>query len=117
VQNAVDITNVRNIIKNAVIIQDVVEAVLLKNVHLTATVIVIVLKPLKNVNVRPKHRTNVRRNVAIVRATKFVRKKINMMYVIKLNCSKMVYSTMRKMRKYFSSLLDKMREFLFYCCI
>jgi hypothetical protein len=106
VQNAVDIPNV-------VIMQDAVEAVLLKNVHLTVTVIVIVLETPKNSNVRPNHRMNVRRNVAIVRLIKFVRKRRNIMYVIKLNCSKMVYSTMRNMRKYFSSLLDKMRKFVF----
>jgi len=106
VQNAVDITNV-------VIIQDAVEAALLKNVHLTVTMNVIVIKSLKNANVRPNHKMNVKKNVANVRATKYVRKRRNMMYVIKLNCSKIVYSTMQKMRKYFSSLLDKMREFVF----
>jgi hypothetical protein len=96
--------------------QDAVEAVLLKNVHLTVTMNVIVLETPKNANVRPKHTMNVRRNVANVRPIKFVRKRRNMMYVIELNCSKMVYSTMRKMRKYFSSLLDEMSGSVGYGC-
>jgi hypothetical protein len=116
VQNVVDITNVRIIIKNVVIIQHAVEAVVLKNVHLTVTMNVIVIKFLKNVNVRPNHRMNAKKNVANVPPIKFVRKRRNMMYVIELNCSKRVYSTMQKMRKYFSSLLDEMREFVFYYC-
>lgn len=99
--DAIDITNVKAIINDIVAkAHVVVEVVVLKNVHPTVTMIVNVAKVLKNANARPKHIINVKKNTVIVHPIKYAKKRKNMICVIKLNCSKMVYS-MPKMRIYF----------------